>query len=436
MEGFRGYVHSLRPFLRDDRVFANLVVYAENGFRMDVGTVDVATGEMRPLIEDGGNPRFHADTGQLLFSRKETLLAVPFDPASMTIAGAPVALMDGMRTDATWTPATFFLGNDGSLFYAPGGRAGTRRRIVLVDESGKVTPWSDERRAFQGALAASPDGQTLAVTITNPESLDETYLVDRSRRTLRRFMAIPGTDVDVPLFSPDGKSLVFARTARTEEDGIYLAPLDGSRPPVRLHKTTGAAGETFPVGWTPEGDLLIADRTKARLTVHRLVLRGRTEARIEPFSVGKGRVGLPAFSPDGRWVAYPSNESGQYEVYVAPYRDGRAGDPAPSVSHGQGYRPIWSGDGKALYFAGEDGRLYKVRAGAAPGTFLDPEPLFSPEDIGLLDAVTSLRALPQGGFAAAVRGEEEVEPRFAHVVLNWTRELEQRTKAAGAAEPR
>jgi hypothetical protein len=190
------------------------------------------------------------------------------------------------------------------------------------------------------------------------------------------------------------------------------------------------------VGWTPEGDLLIADRTKARLTVHRLVLRGRTEARIEPFSVGKGRVGLPAFSPDGRWVAYPSNESGQYEVYVAPYRDGRAGDPAPSVSHGQGYRPIWSGDGKALYFAGEDGRLYKVRAGAAPGTFLDPEPLFSPEDIGLLDAVTSLRALPQGGFAAAVRGEEEVEPRFAHVVLNWTRELEQRTKAAGAAEPR
>ncbi|MEW6758282.1 MAG: protein kinase [Acidobacteriota bacterium] len=436
MEGFRGYVQSLRPFLRDDRVFANMVVYAENGFRMDVGIVDVATGQMSLVLEDGGNPRFLPDLGQLLFSRREALLAVPFDPASMKITGTPVALMDGMRTEAMWTPASFFVGTNGSLIYAPGGRAGTRRGIVLVDESGKVTPWTEEKRAFQGALAASPDGQTLAVTITNAESLDETYLTDRERRTLRRFMAIPGTDVDVPLFTPDGKSLVFARTARTEEDGIYLVPLDGSRAPVRLHKTAGAAGETFPLGWTPEGDLLLGDTSKTRLAVHRLVLRGRAEARIEPFTVGRGQIGIPAFSPDGRWVAYPSNESGQYEVYVAPYREGRVGEPAASVSRGQGYRPFWSRDGRALYFAGGDGKLHKARAGAASGTFLEPEPLFSPAEIGLLDNVTSLRALPQGGFAAAVRGEEEAEPRFAHVVLNWTQELKQRTHSAGAPEPR
>ncbi|MEW5765885.1 MAG: protein kinase domain-containing protein [Acidobacteriota bacterium] len=438
MEGFRGFVQALRPLPREDRAFANLVVYAENGFRTDVGIVDLATGEMKALLEDGGNPRYLPETGQLLFSRRETLLAVPFDPVALTVTGTPVALLDGMRTEATWTPAAFFVGADGTLFYVSGGRAGTRRGLVLLDEAGHATPWSAERRSLQGALAISPDGETLAVTVTNAENIDETFLADRTRRSLRRFMAIPGADVDVPIFTPDGKSLVFARTARTDEDGLYAAPLDGSRPPVRLWKTSGPAGETLPLAWTPEGDLLIGDTSKTRIRIRRLLLKGRWtgEAQAEDFTAGRGRLGVPAFSPDGRWVAYPSDESGQYEVYVAPYRDGRVGSPAVSVSHGQGYRPLWSADGKTLYFVAGDGTLKKARAGASPGVFLDPEPLFSPNDLGVLGALTSLRVWPQGGFLAAVRGEEEGEIRSLRVVSNWTRELRQRTQAAGVSEPR
>jgi hypothetical protein len=193
---------------------------------------DLKTARVTFLFDDGGNPAY-SRTGHIVFTRGDTLLAVPFDAKSLTLTGTPVPLSNGIRTEYAFQPARFDLSSDGVLIYQSGGRTAEGRRLGVVDASGNVTPISDERRAFQIVHADPSGGRRFVAAVTNGQGIDELFAGRLEEEGLRRVFAVPDADVFTPVIARDGRTLAFGRRGRNAEDGFYVKDLDDAAPPRR-----------------------------------------------------------------------------------------------------------------------------------------------------------------------------------------------------------
>ena len=176
---FSGTFQSPRPLPGEKAVLMNAISYSQRGFQVSVAAMNLSTRKVTVLVNDGGNA-VYAKGGYLVFTRGGTLLAAPFDSGKLAPVSGAVALTAGLRTPNSWAPASFSLGLDGTLVYAPGGVAGLQRTIDLLRPDGTVKSWSGEKRSYNGQLSVSADGKQMAVLVTNAESLDEMW--ERSRQ--------------------------------------------------------------------------------------------------------------------------------------------------------------------------------------------------------------------------------------------------------------
>jgi len=428
LDGLRGRVESLSALPDERAVLANVIYYGPRGFVNGVGVVDLATGKVRLAVEEGGNARYH-ETGHLVFTRSETLLAMPFDLVTLQAKGTPVAVETGLRTENTWAPAWFELSRNGTLLYSPGGRVGGNRGLALVGADGKVTPWSPDTGSFIGALALSHDERTLAVVVTNDEGIDELWLSAPGRAGLRRFAAVANTDLDYPLWTPDGSALVYQRTAKDAQDGIYRQPLSGGAPS-RLLPADGTLTPFTAWGWTPQGDLVVM-RRNANPPEVRVLPGGRpgTAADLKPLFPTVPEAFEPAFSPDGRRVAYAVAQGGRSEVYLAGWKPGADPVSPVSLTDGAGYLPQWSSDGRTLYYL----KGFKAMAVAVPSNGGPPGASKAAADLGPY-AVNflemGLEVLKDGRFLCVQRGSEEEGAGGFNLVLGWDRELKAKVPTA------
>jgi eukaryotic-like serine/threonine-protein kinase len=226
--------------------------------------------------------------------------------------------------------------------------------LVWVDRSGKAEPLSD-RQAPYAMPRVSPDGARVAVRMQSPDGNDDIWVVDVERGTHTRLTSDPETDT-VPLWRPDGKRLVFS-SGRTGANALMWMAADGSGAPEELTKATTNQGAT---SWLPDGTILAyydVGRTYDIFTLK----PGDSPVR---FSATPFREQGPAFSPDGRWLAFSSNETGQAEIYVTPY-------PGPGgrivISSGGGRSARWAPNGGELFY--RNGRQMMVVA-------VEPGPTF------------------------------------------------------------
>ena len=141
-------------------------------------------------------------------------MAVPFDLDKLAVSGDVTALTDGVRTN-TWANGYFTISTEGSLIFAPGGRLGTDRRLVVVDAAGNVTPFTSEQRAFDNSPVVSPDGRKAAVIVPTVKGTFETWVANVDRPGLQRVLALPNADCAYPIWSPDGHRLAYLRTRVT-----------------------------------------------------------------------------------------------------------------------------------------------------------------------------------------------------------------------------
>jgi dipeptidyl aminopeptidase/acylaminoacyl peptidase len=372
--------------------------------------------------------------GKLLFARADTLLAAPFDLDSLEVTGGPVAILGGLRTENSWAPGGFSYTRDGTLGYVPGGMVGAKRRIAIADRSGKVEPWSEERRSFETWPVLSRDGRRVAVVITNPNAIYEIWISDRDRPALRRLVAAADADCYAPVWSPEADRIAYGRVAKNDLDGIYLQAADGAAPPRRIFRPASPADQYLPWQWTPDGSGIVMIRQSAgKADVVLLpVPKGTGEtAQAKPLLASAFNEVDPAISPDGRWLAYASDESGRFEVYVVPFRaDGAAGAATP-VSREGGARPRWAADGRTLYYASDKNVLMSVavpdRSAAA---FAAPAPVLDLEPLRISAPRAAFDVLPDGRLVIIQKGEEEDELRRFNLVLNWSAELAKRMPAA------
>jgi Tol biopolymer transport system component len=339
--------HQWPWFLPDGRHFVFLAKSAHPEQRgIYVGSLD--SDERVRLIDACCANVQYARPGYLLFLRGQTLMAQAFDARALTLTGSPLRIAEGLRYSVS-TQHSFFAASDtGTLVYASGGSSAVNR-LVWVDRNGKLIRQVTESLRQHGHLTLSPDGQHIAV----PVSVDFSGHIWVNK--------VPDTDVtpftfgDVfdpqAVWSPTGAELLWARgrPGSQSEFGFYRKPFNGSESERMVWRAPAGTTNTLdnqPTDWSPDGThLLVQSRRKdTKWDLWLLPLSGDQKAQElihTPSNEGHGR-----FSPDGRWVAYTSDESRRLEVYVQRFPTGTKSQ----VSVDGGMLPAWRRDGKELFF--------------------------------------------------------------------------------------
>jgi hypothetical protein len=305
-----------------------------NPDRSVIELVSLETGQRTPLPTLGVQPRYISE-GFLTFGRGGTLFAVPFDPQSRQVVGQEVAVEHGVRMEVPGT-AQYVISDEGTLAYVPGG-VGWNSQLVWVKPGGGETPVSLPIQPY-GTFRLSPDGRRLA--FVQGGATDDIGLLDLERGTSRR-LTFQGSN-SYPVWTPDGARVVFRRVADGRES-IWWSSVDENGSEERL--TTDSPEDKRPYSVSPDGRVLAY---ASRGDVFFLEL-SRNHA-IQPVLATPRQENMPVFSPDGHALAYTSNESGRTEVYVRQLSNSQHSQ----ISTDGGEEPIWSHDGRRLFYRNGD----------------------------------------------------------------------------------
>ncbi len=308
----------------------------------EIALVNLDTNERSLVQEDAAFARYipgpDGVAGHLVFVRDEALMAAPFDPDRAEHAGTPIAVTGGVRA------AQFAVSESGVLVYAPSTGAAPDYSLVWVDRKGTVTPITDLPRGYED-LHLSPDGRRVALTIeeSGPDSPAHVWLADTDQGTLSR-LTFEGFSRD-PVWSPDSQSVVFGSKRGDGVFGLYVQPADGSAS-AELAWASPVPIWPDPQSWTPDGRTVVFT-TKGADTRDDIWTLSLDDGTARPWLATPAVEWGGRLSPDGRWVAYNALEGGREEVYVQPY-------PGPGVkrlvSENGGINPIWSSDGRELFY--------------------------------------------------------------------------------------
>jgi Tol biopolymer transport system component len=328
------------------------VMPAGNALVMTVATADItsfddarievltlATGARQVVVQGGIQARY-LSTGHLVYARAGSLLAVPFDVNRLQVTGPPVVVAEDVFTDPDNGFANFAVSRDGSLLYAPGGIHAHKNALVWVDRRGRSALVTDVRKAFEN-VRFSPDGQYVAMNADQASA--EIWLYDLTRTTFTRLAY--GWDNNFPIWSPDGAHVTFNSNRSTPGAwNLFQQAADGTDVAERL--TTDPSASQIPESWSPDGRFLVYTQQETA-TDRDLFVRSISDRTSRPLVKTPASESDARISPDGRWFAYQSNQSGRFEVYVQAF-------PGPSrrwqVSLDGGMFPIWAPNGRELFF--------------------------------------------------------------------------------------
>jgi serine/threonine-protein kinase len=325
-----------------------------------IAVINLDTKQEKTLV-DGASNMFYLDSGHLVFARGDTLMAVPFDLSRLSIAGDPVALVQGIRHPAGGA-ADFVISANGTLAYVPASEATEATyAVVWVDRRGNVIERAVPDLVINGRdPRLSPDGKHLLLVtgLISDGTLWNYDLGGRPPLPLAR-----ANDYSSPVWDPTGREVAFTIGPNSR---VLTLPVDGA---VRARQTLSVSG--MPQAWSAAGELLV-QWPMGNPDILATSAHGSGEARkILASEYGEFH---PAISANGRWIAYVSNRTGQNEIWVQGYPDG-----APvRVSSSGGDEPLWSSDGRELFY--RQAQAMMVVAGSIKGndfSFGPPQQLFT-----------------------------------------------------------
>jgi tricorn protease-like protein len=313
-----------------------------------VASLDSA--ERTLLFENAQSTNAVFSEGYLLFLRERTLMAQPFDLGRLKLTGEPTPIAEGIQTVGTGQNGHFAASDDGVLIYQTGA-SGSDSQLTWFDRTGKAVATAGDRAGYRD-VELSPDGTRAAVSMsTESQTRYDIWLVDLLRGGIRtRLTSDPANEI-APAWAPDGSRIVFSSNRDGNYDLFWIASSG-----VGLEEAILTAdGNQYSYGWFHDGRQLIYQtpgETAASFDLWVLPLAGdRTPV---PFLQNPTRKVRARFSPDGRWVAYESDESGRSEVYVVPFPKAEGKE---LVSTAGGTYARWRRDGKEIFYMAPDNRL-------------------------------------------------------------------------------
>ena len=382
-----------------------------------IAILDLETGGYEVLIPGGSDPRYAA-SGHIVYGVAGTLRAVAFDLDSLEVRGTPVPVLEGVVTKQSGG-ASFSVSLDGTLAYIAGDASGFQERtFVWVDREGREEAVVAEARDYQ-EFTLSPDGDRIAVRVDDPENQD-VWIYDLTRNTSSRLTFDPGVEF-FPVWTPDGEHVAFG------DEPLSWKSTDGTGEVEVLAE--GVNGR--PNAFSPDGGTLIFHDQSSGSNIGIMSLEGeRNSTLLLEDQFDKRNA---SFSPDGRWIAYQSNESGQTEVYVRPFPDVDSG--YWQMSTDGGAWPLWNPNGQELFYAGPEGMM---------AVAIETEPTFVPGAVELLfDTIPYATPFTGGNtnrrldissngeqfliFSVPLgRADETATRPQINIVLNWFEELKER----------
>jgi len=341
--------HLWPQFVPDGKHF---LFYALSKSAENSGTYAASLEGSEPkLVLRGGSDAVYAPPGYLLFVRHGTLMAQPFDATKLRLTGDAIPFAEQAGTNLALRRGIFAASDSGILSYAMGSSAATNSKLLWFDRNGKETAETGTPAQY-AEPSLSPDGGELAVVILDPATgSPSVWVYNLARGTKTRLTFSAGVNAE-PVWSPDGKVIAF-NSSRSGEINLYEKAADGTGSTTPL--VVDESNEFFPT-WSSDGRYVLYQRLAARNSqpeIWALPLFGGRK----PFPVIQNKqfgVNTPALSPDGKWLAYMSPESGREEVYIVPFLHGSG---KWEVSTGGGQQPRWRRDGKELFYVAPDNKI-------------------------------------------------------------------------------
>jgi serine/threonine-protein kinase len=345
-----------------------LVGVAARGWKPDrlrVDLVRLETGQRRPLLE-GTMEAFYVGTGHLLFGRAQTVFAVPFDLERLEITGSEVPVLTDVEMAWEGRTTEFAVSQGGTLVYIPA-QGLQETRLAWVTRTGEVEGTGSPPGQYLD-LRISPLGTRIATSLLSvSEDVPSVHisLYDPGRGTLERLTS-ELFEHDNPVWSPDGSRLIFYARDREGVEGVFSRTVGSDDPPVPLIRDER---HLSPVDWSPDGELvLLRERLVDQGFDLHLLDMSDGDPTLRPFATSDANERFGRFSPDGRWVAYVSGEEGRPEIFVREAQpEGAGGGRKVKVSSDGGWNPLWSRDGRELFYRSLDGsRILSVSVVTAP----------------------------------------------------------------------
>ena len=394
------------------------------GDNHQVAVLDLQSGQQKILVR-GGSDAQYAESGHLVYASAGTLRGVRFDPVRLQVLGDPTPILDQLAVTNAFA-AEFALSRTGTLVYVPGGLSSmdlVGRTVVSVNRQGREEPIRTPLRPYDH-LRLSPDGKRLALFSGDQEN--DIWIWDVTRETLSRFTFGPAPDI-LPVWTPDGRRIIFA-SQRAGPFNLYWQSADGTGAVERL---TTAPNAQSADSISPDGKRVVIreQSTKTGSDLSLLTLdekRAVTPLLQSPFDERNADI-----SPDGRWLAFESNESGQLQVYVRPFPDVNAG--RWQISTAGGTRAKWGPNGRELFYIDGQNRLTVVAVqGASNFSAGNPMPMFTLSPVSNFSNGLPYDVTRDGQHfvvikdAQAQRRQSNDVPASMVVVLNWVEELKTR----------
>ena len=372
-------------------------------------------GSSNKILLRGGYHGRYLPSGHLVYIRDGTLIAAAFDLDRLEVTGEPTPVVQGVTSSTLSAGAQFAYSDRGALVYVPGENA--EFSIDWVDSAGKMEPLRAVPALYFNPRF-SPDGRRLAMDI-HDRNQGDVWVYEWEVDTLSRLTFDPAFDMR-PIWTPDGRRIAFASERADKRTlNLYWQRADGTGEAERL--TESKNGQS-PASWHPSGKFLAFTEVSPQTgtaDVMILEVEGSEDSGWKP---GQATVLLnapfdenhPEFSPDGRWLAYQSNESGRNEVYVRPF-------PGPGgkwqVSTGGGIAPMWSRIRREFFYHALDDRIMVASYTVDEDSFRAEKPrLWSERRIPVRRSVRTFDLHPDGQRFALVKAPETADTQ-GHVVL-------------------
>jgi len=339
--------HQWPNFLPGAQAIVFTIITGGSPDASQIAVLDLKHGSYRTVVNGSANARY-APSGHLIFGRSGRLFAVPFDVRRLVVTGPEVPVIQDLSTSLIG-PARFAFSDSGLLVYLGGGQKIPARTLDWSDRLVSRRASTPTPRVYSD-ISLSPDGRRVAVSIAGSETGfvpggTDIYIGDLERGTLTRLTS-EGLNFS-PVWEPDGRRVTFSSRVIGRQF-LKQAATDGSgRPEVLLEGST----QLTPLSWTPGADLLLflsRDSGLMRISLLPAPTNGvqSKPSRLLEAGLGEGHEDAQV-SPDGRWIAYASNESGRFEIYARLFPGVGAKWP---ISTEGGESPRWSGSGRELFY--------------------------------------------------------------------------------------
>ncbi len=371
--------------------------------------VDLGTRARRVVLEGGTGARY-VSSGHLLYGRHHALHAAPFDLRGLHVTGPVRSVLEGVRIQAG-TGALQADAAGGALVYLPRRPGTSDRSLVWVDRQGNETA-AAVARPYRNAKVA-PDGRLIVALLEAAN--DDLWVLDDASGALTR-LTFTGENT-APLWSPDGRDVLFGADQGGGQMNIYRLGADGSGTAARL---TTSPNFQLPTSVSPDGRQLLIeewDPASGRQDIAVVDLGGDGGAVAKPFANTPFEEHDGRFSPDGRLVAYASDESGRFEIYVQAFA---AGGGKRQISVEGGFVPTWSRDGREMYFRHGDAVMAVALSPGPPVSASKPRKLFQGPFVPSFDVG------PDGRFLMIKKSEEETSSREIKLILGFDELLKRR----------